>query len=324
MNHGNVPAYVAKGLLALKSRIAAAKIPPSKIDESLNVATWNIREFGKKLRSDAAIHYIAEIIGQFDLVSLVELREDLTDLNRVLAILGPEWRVVYSGLAPDAGGNGERIGFIYDRRAATFNGFAASAIPPREKIGDEYLIVDNFWWRLPYMASFRSGNFDFIMLAAHIRWGASESSRIAELDLLADWIESFRRSEKAIDKDLLVVGDYNIPDRKGKLFQAIAKHGLRVPKALAQDAFGSNLAKNKRYDQILQYPSEIYRDSFADKGGILDFHIDNKHIPELFPPTQFKSMTAEKYTRQLSDHLPLWIQVRTDNDQAQLEQLVKG
>jgi len=47
-----------------------------------------VREFGKKSRSEPAVHYIAEIIGQFDLVSLVELRDDLTDLGRVLKILG--------------------------------------------------------------------------------------------------------------------------------------------------------------------------------------------------------------------------------------------
>lgn len=54
---------VAKGLLALKERIEACKIPSSKLDETLNVATWNIREFGKKPRTIAAVHYIAEVLG---------------------------------------------------------------------------------------------------------------------------------------------------------------------------------------------------------------------------------------------------------------------
>ena len=35
MNHGNVSPQIAKGLLALKERIAAAKIPSSKLDETL-------------------------------------------------------------------------------------------------------------------------------------------------------------------------------------------------------------------------------------------------------------------------------------------------
>ncbi len=47
MHHGDVSPEIAAGLLALKKRIDAAKIPPSKLDETINVAVWNIREFGK-------------------------------------------------------------------------------------------------------------------------------------------------------------------------------------------------------------------------------------------------------------------------------------
>src|SRR6058998_2477771 len=133
MNHGDISPEIAKGLKVLQERIANAGIPSSKLDETLNIATWNIREFGKKARSEAAIHYIAEILGQFDLISVVELRDDLSDLARVLAILGPYWRVVYSDMIPDAGGNRERLGFVYDQRAVAFTGFAAEANPPRKK-----------------------------------------------------------------------------------------------------------------------------------------------------------------------------------------------
>jgi hypothetical protein len=82
MHHGPVSPEIAQGLLALRGRIEAARIPPSKLDETINVAVWNVREIGKARRSEAALHYIAEIIGQFDLVALVELRDDLTDLGR--------------------------------------------------------------------------------------------------------------------------------------------------------------------------------------------------------------------------------------------------
>ena len=102
MNYEAVTKEIAKGLLVLKERIEQAKIPPSKIDETLNIATWNVREFGKKPRTKAALYYIAEIISQFDLIGLVELRDDVSDLKRVLDILGPEWRTVYSDAAYSA------------------------------------------------------------------------------------------------------------------------------------------------------------------------------------------------------------------------------
>ena len=65
MHHGPVTPEIAAGLLALKKRIEAAKIPPSKLDQTINFSVWNIREFGKVRRTEPAIHYIAEILGQY-------------------------------------------------------------------------------------------------------------------------------------------------------------------------------------------------------------------------------------------------------------------
>ena len=316
MHHGKVSKDIARGLLALKERIAAAKIPSSKLDETLNIATWNIREFGKVHRTESAIHYIAEIIGQFDVIGIVELRDDLTDLGRVLKILGPYWRVVYSDMIPDAGGNHERLAFVYDKRAATFNGLAAEASPPRVKKGNEYLSAVSFW-RSPYMASFKSGNFDFVVLTTHIRWGSSVEARRQEIARLADWIEAKRKDKNKVDKDLIVMGDFNIPSRTDPLFKAITKNGLQVPRALL-GAHGTNLEKNKRYDQILHYA--IYPDNFTNAGGDLDFYINEAHIKELFPA----GMTKQKFTFQLSDHLPLWMQINTAIDGAQLDEIVQG
>src|SRR5207249_9890132 len=112
MNHGNISPEIAKGLKVLQSRIAKAAIPSSKLDDTLNIATWNIREFGKKQRSAAAIHYIAEIPGQFDLISIAELRDNLTDLSRVPEVLGPFWRVTSSDALRDSGGTSQRPGII--------------------------------------------------------------------------------------------------------------------------------------------------------------------------------------------------------------------
>jgi hypothetical protein len=109
---------IAKGLIALNERIEKAKIPSSKLDETLNIATWNIRAFGASKRTEAAIHHIAEIIRQFDLVGIVELRDNLKDLARVLEVLGPTWRALYSDSIRDPAGNWERVAYVYENRAA--------------------------------------------------------------------------------------------------------------------------------------------------------------------------------------------------------------
>ena len=324
MHHRKVSPEIAKGLLALKKRIDAAKIPPSQLDQSVNVAIWNIREFGKSPRLDASIHYIAEILGQFDLVALVELRNALADLGKVLPILGPSWDVVYSDWFDDNGGNNERTAFLYDRRAVTFNGLAAEVDAPRDKVATEYLAKQSFW-RAPYLCSFRAGNFDFLALATHTRWGDSTKGRQAELQMLADWIDLRMKSKNVEDQDLIVMGDFNIPKIKDSLFNALTSRGLMIPDSLVtlkagdQVVGGSNLGKNARYDQILHMPT--LKDRFSNKGGTLDFHISDDKIKELFPT---QNLTPDQFTFQLSDHFPLWVQIKTDIEGQRLNQIVQN
>lgn len=323
MHHGQVSPEIARGLLALKTRIAAAKVPPSKLDETINIAVWNVREFGKKKRWDASLHYIAEVIGQFDLVALVELRDNLEDLGQVMKYLGPSWKVIFSDWTDDSGGNNERTAFLFDRRSVTHNGLAAEIDAPRIKQGKEWVNQQSFW-RAPYLSSFRAGNFDFLAIALHARWGDSDEARQGELQLLSDWIKRRTESKALEDKDLLVMGDFNTPKLNDKLFTALASCGLQIPKPLVKLTTGdrvvggSNLDKDARYDQILHMPT--VPENFTNAGGVLDFHIDDAHIEELFPG---KKLTREKFTYQMSDHLPVWIQVKTDIETFRLNQIIQ-
>lgn len=323
MNHGDMPLKTAQGLKVLRERIERAQIPPSKLDETLNIATWNIREFGRRKRRAPSLHFIAEIIGQFDIVCVIELRDNLAELKRVLEILGPTWRAVFSDFDTDPAGNRERIAYVYDTRAATFTGLAAEASPPRKKtkVSDdppafEYLSKIS-WWRSPYIASFQAGNFDFVLIAAHIRWSDGSESRVPELQMLADWIDKRRKEQFVEDKDIILVGDFNIPSTTDATYKAITSKGLRLPKALLKpdEGFGSNLEKNKRYDQILHYP--VYGELFSNKGGLLDFY-EGSHAP-LYPGESMKKL---EFTYELSDHLPLWIQIKTDDDSFILDQIL--
>lgn len=324
MHHGKVSARIARGLLALRRRIDAARIPPSALDQSINVAVWNIRELGKTRREQASIHYIAEILGQFDLIALVELRDDLGEICRVLPILGPSWDLVYSDWTADSGGNRERTAFLFDRRAVAFTGLAAEVDAPRSKRGEEYLAQRSFW-RAPYMCSFRAGNFDFIAIAAHARWGKGTAGREAELAMLAGWIDDRFAGRYAEDHDLIVMGDFNTPRIGDDLFTALTSRGLMIPAALRELKVGdkaiggSNLNKDMRYDQILHLPT--MRERFSELGGALDFYIDEEHIEELYPG---KGYDARRFSFQLSDHFPIWIQVRTDIDGRRLEQVVRN
>jgi exonuclease III len=287
--------------LTLKHRIADHKIVPSIKDKTINLATWNIREFGRKPRLQSSIHYIAEILCQFDLIAITELRKNLDDLKRVMKVLGPYWDVIYSDYVADWGGNWERIGL------------AAEADSPRKKNQQTGEYETQFdWWRKPYIASFKSGNFDFVLISAHIRWGRSGRARVKPLKLLAEWVEKRREDVHTDDTDLIVMGDFNIPRVGDSLYKAITSKGMKAPEALLGLKHGSNLAKNKRYDQILHHPS--YTNCFTNHAGVLDFYAND--IDSLFPE---QSMSKRAYTYQLSDHLPLWIQIAVDTENEELE-----
>ena len=165
------------------------------------------------------------------MVSIVELRDDLRDLADVLKILGPYWRAVYSDMIPDPGGNHERIAFIYDKRAVIFTGLASAVNPPRKKSGTEYVPKFN-WWRVPYMASFSAGNFDFIVITAHIQWGTA-AGRMKELEEFAAWVDLKSRQKNLEDKDILVTGDFNIAN--AKMLAALTAKGLMMPSGLIAD-----------------------------------------------------------------------------------------
>lgn len=309
MFHGPLDLRSAQILRELQARIQGLNLPPSKLDESILVASWNIREFGKSPRDPLALHLIAELLGQFDLISIVELREDLGELATVLSYLGPYWSVVYSDLTEDAAGNWERLAFVYDQRAVQFCGLAGSGIAPREKAGDEYISYKSFW-RAPFSVAFRSGNFDFVAIAAHMRWGQSKKARIDEIDRFAQWVDLKLKREKRVDADVLVFGDFNTEEPA--MLDALLSRGLKVPTPLQN--IKTNLQGNQHYDHILHNPS--YTLAFTDRGGVANVfsQADQAWFPDVAP---------NRFSYQLSDHFPVWALLRTDNDTEKLDQLIR-
>ena len=123
------------------------------------------------------------------------------------------------------------------------------------------------------------------------------------------------------DRDIVVLGDFNIPGTRSRLYEAVTGRGLTPPRALlnisAKQAT-SNLVRNKRYDQILHYSAETY--SLAGKAGVLDFYVGNHRM--LFPAEKYPKIDKKKFTYQLSDHLPLWVELNLRVDEEKLDQIL--
>lgn len=239
---------------------------------------------GAKKRKRISLHCIAEIFYQFDLIAVTELRRNISELKYVLGLLRPYWKAVFSNYTSDAGGNKERLAFVYDSRMVKFTGLAAETDGPRKKNRTSGQYVPKFnWWRKPYIASFRAGHFDFVLLAVHLQWG-TEKGRKRELEELANWVKAFQKDEYRVDRDVIALGDFNIPSYRSPLNEAVSKHGLSAPRSILKLGHGSNLRKDKRYDQILHHPS-VTGSVFSPHGGV-DFYKGNHK-----PLKPFKDLT---------------------------------
>ena len=263
-----------------------------------------------------SLHCIAEIFHQFDLIAVTELRRNISELKYVLELLGPFWKAIFSDYITDAGGNKERIAFVYDSRAVRFTGLVAETDGPRKKDRTTGQYVPTFnWWRNPYLASFRAGYFDFVLMAVHLQWG-SQIGRKRELAELAKWVQQFQKDEYRVDRDIIALGDFNIPSFDSDLYRAVSQYGLSAPKSILSLKHGSNLRKNKRYDQILHHPT-ITGSVFSKYGGVVDFY---KGDHKRFKP--YRHLSKYGFTYELSDHLPLWVQLNLDVEDKQLDQLM--
>ena len=105
----------------------------------LRLATWNIREFdspkyGKRL--EESIYYIAEILAQFDLIAIQEVREDRQALDEVVAVLGPSWQYIATDVSEGSAGNFERMAFLYNSSKVSFRGIAGEVVIPESADGE--------------------------------------------------------------------------------------------------------------------------------------------------------------------------------------------
>jgi len=283
---------IKQELLKLRDQIKKEKIPSRKHNENLIIATWNIRNFGKT-KTARAVKYIAEICKKFDIVAIQEVKDSLEGLKKLQLLLGPDYRFIFT----DPAGNNERLVYMYDRRRVDFTGLAGEiVIDPGDKKKPKVQ-----FHRTPFMASFRTANFDFILVTVHIFYGKSKTIKFREDEIkdLAKFIESRAGDEDIYDPDIIALGDFNIVKTGDRFFNALESGGLIVENAIKK--LKSNYLKNKHYDQIAYYD---YIDSALEfsKAGVVDF----THVV-------FKEMTSRKLSYALSDHLPLWAEFKIKN-----------
>jgi len=317
-------------LLALRAQLDR-QIPAKTADDTLLLATWNIRAFGDNRRTES-LHYIAEIISRFDLVAVQEVASDLGGLQKLVTLLGPGWDYIVTDSTEGTAGGSERMAFVYDKCKVFFRKMAGKIVLPESKL------IDKKWQfaRTPFTVAFQAGWFRFILTTVHVYYGTSErenARRVEEIDAISEFLK--KRSKKE-DESYILLGDFNIFRQSDATMKAMEKHGFYIPVALREHP--SDLGKTKYYDQIafnlkLEPTMTVFSEG-KQHAGAFDF------TETIYPPQDlnlYRGYFAEKYvtgkteqqiekyyltnwrTFEMSDHLPLWIELKIDFSKQYLE-----
>lgn len=344
-------------ILTLRRQLQSS-LPDKDIDNTLLLATWNLRDFGKRNRRGfgkrlrESHFYIAEVIARFDMVAVQEVNE-LDEWEFVMDILGHEWDYIATDVTDrKIGGNGERLTFVFDTRKVSFKNIAGEIVLPDDmlisktelQVSSRKVVAGKQFRRTPFVVSFQSGWFKFDICTVHLYFGAESGDKLAqrveEIDRIARYFGG--RAEEALRQKtaLILLGDFNIVSPEHRTMQALLNAGFTVPTALQDKP--SNTRQTKHYDQIA-FKTKADLVSFIDReadepkernAGV--FNIFNR----IFTPGQFAlyGADAEKSpngrglagealkdyyldwrTYQFSDHMPMWVRIEVNDSDSFLK-----
>jgi len=368
----------AARLIALRDGLSAVQ-SKRRDNDSLLLATWNIRDFdsnkfGFGPRKLESMYYLAEVIGSFDLVAVQEIGRDLGPLVELMEILGESWDYIVTDANEGKSGNGERMGFLYNRATVYFRKIAGEVVLPQGQTivgtgaGAESkgsASGNTQFARTPFLVAFGSDWFRFSLCTVHIYYGAESGAglrrRINEIRELVSFFarrqdrEVRDRREKitqaggrpapAQAENYILLGDFNVVSPEHETMKALKEHGFTVPDAIDRDKIiatepESTLAHRPHfYDQIaVRVTDPRFQVLGGDMVNIYDYVYRDDDIDcyttdldqararvgktkgagsDGEPPTGGAEVDPLAFyhrwrTWQMSDHLPLWVEIKTD------------
>ncbi|HSI37169.1 MAG TPA: endonuclease/exonuclease/phosphatase family protein [Tepidisphaeraceae bacterium] len=244
---------------------------------TIRVATWNLRKFADRGRAGQHppdLVTIARVIkdARFDVLAIQEVQAaGPPTLQKLRRQLNEPWRHAVTAVT----GNNERYGFLYRSDRVQL------LEEPRLYDGPDAGVFD----RVPAIAKFRAGNFDFVLLTAHLWYGdkANNSRRKAEAAAL---LRIAQQLAAGAEKDVIVLGDFNEMRASGNLPQFEAAGFSKL------NAEPTNLGSTEVYDNVLI--DRRWTREFAGAAGVIRFD-------ELYAGGDDKRATEE-----ISDHRPVW------------------
>jgi endonuclease/exonuclease/phosphatase family metal-dependent hydrolase len=304
------------GSLRLR-KVLDESVPDKTLDETLIVASWNLREFGgnkSEGRELEPLVYIAEIMSRFDLIAVQEVRSDLTALDALMRVLGGWWKYVVSDVTIGRAGNNERVAFVYDSRKLSFGGLAGELSPEAEKEGD-LLKASEAFSRSPFLAGFRAGWFKFTICSLHTYYGTDSPDvpqRAKDMELAAKLLKIRMKHKDRWANNAILLGDFNVFDLKDKTFSGLEKAKFELPAGLRGQY--TNVKKDKPFDQMGFVAPDVKRQLNVAKTGVFPFfdHVYRDEDRKQYLPTGTDAKYRQWRTFKMSDHMPIWCELCID------------
>ena len=283
-------------------RASLAPLHARRSPTSLLLATWNIRDFdsnkfGYGPRLTESFYYLAEMAGCFDLIAVQEVNRDLAALERLMRILGRQWDYIVTDATEGAGGNGERMAFLFRSDKVWFRKIAGEVVlpdgqlvvspkavkPPKDKEATTSVDTEDArqqFARTPFLVAFQSGWFRFSLCTVHIYYGRDSGTklkrRIAEIEQLVQFFAN-RQDREAKDaasgaqaENYILLGDFNVVSPEHQTMTALQSHGFTVPDAISGRKVRAD--GDHFYDQIaVRVLDPRFR---VVTGGIVDMYAD--------------------------------------------------
>ncbi|KAK1945841.1 Deoxyribonuclease [Phytophthora citrophthora] len=287
--------------------------PSRNFDQNNNrvliAASWNIRNISRR-KETFLLERIAEVLGEFDVVALQEVR-DLIVLKKLKTML-PGWDYVVSEpvgrQSPGTKKRAEHYAFFYRR----------SVVRLVEKCslleGDK-----NVFTRLPCVATFRAkknsglSELELTVVNVHVSFGekASRHAEIVEINRLATELSG----STATKRKVVVLGDFNLSPQD--VLGSLGSNKMALIRSpLSTTVFG------KLYDNIWLDPVDF--NGSKDCGYLVDsgvLRVDWRYYPlskasrqkrmqdpmdSMLPRLQ-TYMSRVQCGYELSDHCPVWV-----------------
>ena len=275
----------------------ASAQPLPALNDTITIASFNIQVFGKsKAGKPEVMDTIVEIISQFDIVAIQEIRDAsgtaIVKLENLMDATGTDYNYI---IGPRLGRTSSKEQYAYVYRTDRIEVETATAYTYEEPAG-----VDKIH-REPYIARFKvkNGNFDFVLVTSH----TDPDDATQEINKLPDVVKDAQQKFPD-EKDFIVLGDLNSDCKKGTAY--FDEDDMASPLRAAEflwiitNDMDTNLASSScTYDRIIITSSTTSED-WTFMAGV--YHFDTIH-----------SLTYDQ-AKKVSDHYPVWAVFHTHKD----------